>query len=88
LPSKVAADPTARTQAERLVGQGDRQFADGKHRIARLYFARAAGSWLCPAAIKLADTFDAEVLPAMVCMACNQIRRSPKWRRRAAELAQ
>jgi len=89
VPSKVAADPAARTQAERLVGQGDRQFADGNIAIARLYFARAADLGFAPAAIKLADTFDAEVLARH---GVHGVQPNPaeaeKWRRRAAELAQ
>jgi curved DNA-binding protein CbpA len=86
-PTKAAADPAARAQAERLVGQGDRQFADGNIAIARQYYARAADLGFAPAAIKLADTFDAKVLARH---GVHGVRPDPaeaeKWRRRAAEL--
>jgi curved DNA-binding protein CbpA len=88
MPSK-AADPAARAQAERLVEQGDRQFANGNIAIARQYYARAADLGFAPAAIKLADTFDARVLARH---GVHGVRPNPaeaeKWRRRAAELAQ
>jgi hypothetical protein len=84
-----AADPAARAQAERLVGQGDRQFANGNIAVARQYFARAADLGFAPAASKLADTFDAKVLARN---GVHGVRPDPaeaeKWRRRAAELAQ
>jgi TPR repeat protein len=87
--SKAAADPTTRAQAERLVGQGDRQFANGNIAIARQYFARAADLGFAPAASKLADTFDANVLARN---GVHGVRPDPaeaeKWRKRAAELAQ
>jgi curved DNA-binding protein CbpA len=87
VPSKAAANPAARAQAERLVGQGDRQFANGNVAIARLYFARAADLGFAPAAIKLAETFDAQVLARH---GVHGVRPDPaqaeKWRRRAAEL--
>jgi TPR repeat protein len=87
VPSKAAADPAARAQAERLVGQGDRQFASGNVAIARLYFARAVDLGFAPAAIKLAETFDAQVLARH---GVHGVRPDPaqveKWRRRAAEL--
>jgi DnaJ domain len=87
--SKAAADPATRAQAERLVGQGDRQFANGNIAIARQYFARAADLGFAPAASKLADTFDAKVLARI---GVHGVRPDPaeaeKWRRRAAELAQ
>jgi curved DNA-binding protein CbpA len=88
MPSK-AADPAARAQAERLVEQGNRQFANGNIAIARQYYARAADLGFAPAAIKLADTFDAKVLARH---GVHGVRPNPaeaeKWRRRAAELAQ
>jgi DnaJ-domain-containing protein 1 len=88
VPSKTP-DQAARAQAERLVGQGDRQFADGNVAIARQYYARAADLGFAPAAIKLADTFDAKVLARL---GVHGVRPNPaeaeKWRRRAAELAQ
>jgi curved DNA-binding protein CbpA len=88
MPSK-AADPAARAQAERLVEQGDRQFANGNIAIARQYYARAADLGFAPAAIKLADTFDARVLARH---GVHGVRPNPaeaeKWRRRAAELSQ
>jgi curved DNA-binding protein CbpA len=88
MPSKTL-DPAARAQAERLVGQGDRQFASGNVAIARQYYARAADLGFAPAAIKLADTFDAKVLASH---GVHGVRPNPaeaeKWRRRAAELAQ
>jgi DnaJ domain len=87
--SKAAADPATRAQAERLVGQGDRQFATGNIAIARQYFARAADLGFAPAASKLADTFDAKVLARN---GVHGVRPDPaeaeKWRKRAAELAQ
>ena len=87
VPSKAAVDPAARAQAERLVGQGDRQFADGNIAIARQFYARAADLGFAPAAIKLADTFDAKVLARH---GVHGVRPNPaeaeKWRRRAAEL--
>jgi curved DNA-binding protein CbpA len=88
MPSKTP-DPAARAQAERLVGQGDRQFANGNVAIARQYYARAADLGFAPAAMKLADTFDAKVLARH---GVHGVRPNPaeaeKWRRRAAELAQ
>jgi curved DNA-binding protein CbpA len=88
MPSKTP-DPAARAQAERLVGQGDRQFVNGNIAIARQYYARAADLGFAPAAIKLADTFDAKVLALH---GVHGVRPNPaeaeKWRRRAAELAQ
>jgi len=87
VPSRAAADPAMRAQAERLVGQGDRQFASGNVATARLYFARAADLGFAPAAIKLAETFDAQVLARH---GVHGVRPDPaqveKWRRRAAEL--
>jgi hypothetical protein len=87
VPSKAAADPAMRAQAERLVGQGDRQFASGNVATARLYFARAADLGFAPAAIKLAETFDAQVLARH---GVHGVRPDPaqaeKWRRHAAEL--
>jgi hypothetical protein len=87
VPSKAAADPAMRAQAERLVGQGDRQFASGNVATARLYFARAADLGFAPAAIKLAETFDAQVLARH---GVHGVRPDPaqaeKWRKRAAEL--
>jgi hypothetical protein len=87
--SKATADPATRAQAERLVGQGDRQFANGNIAIARQYFARAADLGFAPAASKLADTFDAKVLARN---GVHGVRPDPaeaeKWRKRAAELAQ
>ena len=87
VPSKAAADPAAHAQAQRLVGQGDRQFADGNIATARLYYARAADLGFAPAASKLADTFDAQVLARH---GVHGVRPNPaeveKWRRRAAEL--
>src|SRR5262249_40286610 len=56
------ADAAARAQAERLVGQGDLQFANGNVAIARQFYVRAADLGFAPAASKLADTFDAQVL--------------------------
>jgi curved DNA-binding protein CbpA len=87
VPSKAAAEPAAHAQAQRLVGQGDRQFADGNIATARLYYARAADLGFAPAASKLADTFDAKVLARH---GVHGVRPNPaeveKWRRRAAEL--
>lgn len=87
-PSKTS-DPVARAQAERLVGQGDRQLANGNVAIARQYYARAVDLGFAPAAIKLADTFDANVLARH---GVHGVRPNPaeadKWRRRAAELAE
>ena len=88
VPTKTPA-PAAREQAERLVGQGDRQFANGNIAIARQYYSRAADLGFAPAAIKLADTFDANVLARH---GVHGVRPDPaqadKWRKRAAELAQ
>jgi TPR repeat protein len=88
VPSKTP-DPEAHAQAERLVEQGDRQFANGNVAIARQYYARAADLGFAPAAIKVADTFDAKVLAQY---GVHGVRPNPaeaeKWRRRAAELAQ
>jgi TPR repeat protein len=86
VPSKTP-DPAARAQAERLVRQGDRQFADGNIAIARQFYVRAASLGFAPAAIKLADTFDAQVLAHH---GVHGVQPNPaeaeKWRRRAAEL--
>jgi curved DNA-binding protein CbpA len=88
LPTKPP-DPATRAQAERLVRQGDRQFANGNVAIARQYYARAADLGFAPAAAKLADTFDAKVLARH---GVHGVRPNPaeaeKWRKRAAELAQ
>jgi curved DNA-binding protein CbpA len=88
VPSKTP-DPAARAQAERLVGQGDRQFANGNVAIARQYFARAVDLGFAPAALKLAETFDAKVLARR---GVHGVRPDSaeveKWRRRAAELGQ
>jgi len=88
VPSKAAADPATRAQAERLVGQGDRQFASGNVAIARQYYARAADLGFAPAAIKLAETFDAQVLARH---GVHGVQPNPaeveKWRRRATELS-
>jgi DnaJ-domain-containing protein 1 len=85
-PSK-AGDPATHAQAERLVGQGDRQFASGNIAIARQYYARAADLGFAPAAIKLAETYDAKVLARH---GVHGVRPNPaeaeKWRKRAVEL--
>jgi len=87
VPSRAAADPATRAQAERLVEQGDRQFANGNVAIARQYYARAADLGFAPAALKLAETFDAQVLARH---GVHGVRPNPaeveKWRKRAAEL--
>jgi curved DNA-binding protein CbpA len=86
VPSK-AADPAARAQAERLVGQGDIQFANGNVAIARQFYVRAADLGFAPAAIKLAETFDAKVLARHgVHGVWPDPAEAEKWRRRAAEL--
>jgi curved DNA-binding protein CbpA len=88
VPSKTP-DPAARAQAERFVEQGDRQFANGNVAIARQYFARAVDLGFAPAALKLAETFDAKVLARR---GVHGVRPDSaeveKWRRRAAELGQ
>jgi hypothetical protein len=88
VPSKPA-DAAARAQAERLVAQGDRQFANGNVAIARQFYVRATDLGFAPAASKLADTFDAKVLARH---GVHGVRPNPaeveKWRRRAAELGQ
>jgi TPR repeat protein len=87
-PSKTP-DPAARAQAERLVEQGDRQFANGNVAIARQYYARAADLGFAPAATKLADTFDAKVLARHGVHGVRpNAAEAEKWRRRAAELAE
>jgi len=86
--SKAAADPAIRAQAERLVGQGDRQFANGNIAIARQYYARAADLGFAPAASKLAETFDAQVLARH---GVHGVQPNPaeaeRWRKRAVELS-
>jgi curved DNA-binding protein CbpA len=87
--SSKATDTAARAQAERLVGQGDRQFANGNIAVARQFYVRAADLGFAPAASKLADTFDANVLARH---GVHGVRPNPaeaeKWRKRAAELGQ
>jgi DnaJ-like protein len=82
-------DQAAHAQAERLVGQGDRQFANGNIAIARQFYVRAVDLGFAPAASKLADTFDAKVLARH---GVHGVRPNPaeaeKWRKRAAELEQ
>jgi hypothetical protein len=100
-PSPSAREPTARAtpsrpldqarreQAERLIGMGDRHLADGNIAIARQYFARAFDLGFAQAAIRLAETFEAQLLARH---GVHGIKPNPaeaeKWRRRALELGQ
>ena len=87
-PSKPL-DEARREQAERLIGMGDRHLADGNIAIARQYFARAFDLGYAQAAIRLAETFEAQVLARL---GAHGIKPNPveaeKWRRRASELGQ
>jgi len=87
-PSK-SLDQATRDQAERLVGVGERHLADGNVAIARQYFARAFDLGFAQAAIRLAETFEAQVLARH---GVHGIKPDPaeaeKWRRRALELGQ
>jgi len=87
-PSKPL-DQATRDQAERLVGVGERHLADGNVAIARQYFARAFDLGFAPAAIRLAETFEAQVLARH---GVHGVKPDPaeaeKWRRRASELGQ
>jgi len=82
-------DQARREQAERLIGMGDRHLADGNIAIARQYFARALDLGFAQAAIRLAETFEAELLARH---GVHGIKPNPaeaeKWRRRALELGQ
>jgi hypothetical protein len=87
-PSK-GPDQAARAQAERLIGLGERYLADGNVAIARQYFARAFDLGFAQAAIRLAETFEAQTLARH---GVHGVKPNPteaeKWRRRALELAQ
>jgi curved DNA-binding protein CbpA len=79
----------ARAQAERLAGLGERHLADGNIAIARQFFARAFDLGLAPAAIRLAETFEPQLLARL---GAHGLKPDPaeaeKWRRRALELGQ
>jgi len=87
-PSKPL-DQATRDQAERLVGVGERHLTDGNVAIARQYFARAFDLGFAQAAIRLAETFEAQVLARY---GVHGVKPDPaeaeKWRRRASELGQ
>jgi curved DNA-binding protein CbpA len=87
-PSK-GLDQAARAQAERLIGLGERNLADGNVAIARQYFVRAFDLGFAQAAIRLAETFEAQTLARH---GVHGVKPNPteaeKWRRRALELAQ
>jgi TPR repeat protein len=82
-------DQMARAQAERLIGLGERHLADGNVAIARQYFARAFDLGYAQAAIRLAETFEAQALARH---GVHGVKPDPvealKWRRRAQELGQ
>jgi hypothetical protein len=82
-------DQARREQAERLIGMGDRHLADGNIAIARQYFARAFDLGFAQAAIRLAETFESELLARH---GVHGIKPNPaeaeKWRRRALEFGQ
>jgi len=82
-------DQATRDQGERLVGVGERHLADGNVAIARQYFARAFDLGFARAAIRLAETFEAQVLARH---GVHGVKPDPaeaeKWRRRASELGQ
>ena len=82
-------DQATRDQAERLVGVGERHLADGNVAIARQYFARAFDLGFAQAAMRLAETFEAQVLARH---GVHGVKPDPaeaeKWRRRALELGQ
>jgi len=82
-------DQMARAQAERLIGLGERHLADGNIAIARQYFARAFDLGYAQAAIRLAETFEAQALARH---GVHGVKPDPveaqKWRRRAQELGQ
>jgi curved DNA-binding protein CbpA len=87
-PSKPL-DEARREQAERLIGMGDRHLADGNIAIARQYFARAFDLGFAQAAIRVAETYEAQVLARL---GAHGIKPNPveaeKWRRRASDLGQ
>jgi curved DNA-binding protein CbpA len=87
-PSK-GFDQAARAQAERLIGLGERHLADGNVAIARQYFVRAFDLGFAQAAIRLAETFEAQTLARH---GVHGVKPNPteaeKWRRRALELVQ
>jgi len=86
LPSKTL-DQVTRAQAERLIGLGEHHLANGNVAIARQYFTRAVDLGFAPAAIMLAETFEAQVLARH---GVHGVRPDPaeaeKWRKRASEL--
>jgi len=88
-PSASSKGPAARAQAERLAGLGERHLADGNVAIARQFFARAFDLGLAPAAIRLAETFEPQLLTRL---GAHGLKPDPaeaeKWRRRALELGQ
>jgi len=86
LPSKTL-DTATRAQAERLIGLGDRHLADGNVAIARLFFTRAVDLGFAPAAIRLADTFEAQVLARHGVLGVRpDSAEAQRWRKRASEL--
>lgn len=82
-------DRAARAQAERLMGLGERHLADGNVAIARQFFARAFDLGLAQGAIRLAETFEPQLLARL---GAHGLKPDPaeaeKWRRRALELSQ
>src|SRR5206468_6759472 len=87
-PSKPL-DQARREQAERLIGMGDRHLADGNIAIARQYFARAFDLGFAQAAIRLAETFEAQTLARHGVLGVKpNPTEAEKWRKRALELAQ
>jgi len=87
-PSK-GPDQATRAQAERLVGLGERHLADGNFAIARQFFARAFDLGFAQAAIRLAETFEAQTLASHGVLGVKpNPAEAERWRRRALELSQ
>jgi DnaJ-like protein len=88
-PSAPSKGQAARAQAERLIGLGERHLVDGNIAIARQFFARAFDLGLAQAAIRLAETFEPQVLARLGAHGVKPDQaEAEKWRRRALELSQ
>lgn len=83
----AGADGNEPAQPARLLGQGERFFAQGDIAIARAYFIRAAELGLPVAALKMAETHDPhELARPNVHGLKPDLAEARKWYARAAEL--
>jgi TPR repeat protein len=84
-----ASAPTSidREEAERLVGAGDRHFAQGNVAIAREYYIRAAELGSAAAAMRMAETHDpSELASRNVRGVKPDLGEAKRWYQRAVEL--